>query len=385
VRVPPVARWPGALWRLLNDLREQYLRDGAGDIAAGVTFWLLLSIPAGILAMVSALGWLGDIVGADLATQARADAVDVARRIFAEEADAVVEAIDDLFAQPNPGLLTTSIAVAVFSLSRGFAGLIRGLDRAYDVDDRRTWLHQRLVALGLSLGSLATVAATVALQVGMVAFLPDPWSSQPMRWLSGFAILVLWAATIYHAAPFHRTPWRYDLPGAVLAAIVWALVSAGYQLYIGFAGTGNEVLAGIGAAVLALTWLYVIVLVLVVGAELNAVLARRAGVVQDRQALLDVLRSPFRNGDASDEVDDASAGGVAAEVQAAPDGVAEEAHVAPAGGVGQEVRGTPGAGEDLDRAGPAGGQPGEDPSPPPDRAGGSSGSDRTSPGRRAGS
>ena len=291
--LPPVARWPRALWRLLVELRQQYADDGAGDIAASVTFWLLLSIPAGILAMVSALGWLGDLVGADLAAQARGDVVRTARSIFAEEAGVVVDAVDELFAQPKPGLLTSSIALAIFSLSRGFDALIRGLSRAYDVERGRTWYHRRLVAVGLSIGSLGTVALTVAIQVALAARLPEAAPEQLIRWAVAFVVLVLWAATMYHAAPFLRTPWRYDVPGAVLAAVVWALVSAGYELYIRYAAGQNRVLGAIGGAVLALTWLYAIMLVLVVGAELNAVLARRAGVVEGRRRLVALLRSRF--------------------------------------------------------------------------------------------
>ncbi len=48
----PFARW---LWQLAKDVIEEYRRDGVGDLAASITFWTLLSIPAAILAMVSAL------------------------------------------------------------------------------------------------------------------------------------------------------------------------------------------------------------------------------------------------------------------------------------------------------------------------------------------
>lgn len=289
--LPPLAQWPRSAWRLVVDVWNQYQEDRGGDVAAGTTFWLLLSIPAGILAMVSALGWLGGLIGADLTTQAENDVVRVVADVLDDESEGVVGAIEDLFAQPRPGLLTTSVAVAVFSLSRGFAGLIRALDTAYDVEDRRSWLYQRMVAVGLSIGTLVTVAATVAMQVALAGVLGPGWAQQSLRWVLAFTVLVLWSASIYHLAPFHRTPWRYDLPGAVLSAVVWVLVSAGYELYVRYGSGGNEVLGAIGGAVLALTWLYLIVLVLVVGAELNAVLARRSGVVEQRRTLMSLLRT----------------------------------------------------------------------------------------------
>lgn len=290
---PDLARWARALWALVLDIRREFDEDDVGDVAAGTTYWLLLSIPAGILAMVSALGWLGDVLGADLASRAEADVVELVSDVFADEADVVVRPIRDLFDQPKPGLLTTSILVALFSLSRGFAGLIRGLDRAYGVVDGRSWVHLRLVAVGLSLGSLATVAAAVVLQVALAALVPGGWPAQAVGWVVASTVLVVWAASIFHVAPYHRTPWRYDLPGAVLAAVVWALVSAGYRYYVDVAGDGNEVLGAIGAAILALTWLYAIVLVLLVGAELNDILARRAGVVEEGRSVLQLVRTRF--------------------------------------------------------------------------------------------
>lgn len=286
--VPPFARW---LWRLVRDVWAQFQEDHGGDVAAGTTFWLLVSIPAGILAMVSALGWLGDLLGADLHAEAKADVVELAGQILSEESSVVIDAIADLFERPQPGLLTTSVGLAIFSLSRGFAGLIRALDTAYDVEDRRSWVHQRLLAVGLSVASLVTIAATVAMQLALADLLDRGWPGEVLRWALALSVLVLWAATVYHLAPFHRTPWRYDLPGAVLAAAVWVAVSAGYELYVRYAGGGNEVLGAIGGVVLALTWLYAIVLVLVVGAELNAVLARRSGVVQPRRTLRSLLHA----------------------------------------------------------------------------------------------
>jgi membrane protein len=273
------------VWRLLLEVRDEYVEDRAPDVAAGTTYWLLVSLPAGVLAMMSALGWLGGLIGTDLARQFEEDTIDLLRRVLADEAGVIVSAIEQLFAQPNPGLLTTSVAVAVFSLSRGFAGLIRGLDAAYDIEDRRNWFHIRALAIGISLGTLATIAATVVVQVSVAGLVPGGLGGAVLRWGVALTVLVLWAATVFHVAPHHRSPWRYDLPGAFLVAVTWAVVSAGFELYVRLVAGGNQVLGVVGGAILALTWLYVNVLALVVGAEVNAVLARRAGVVERRTSL----------------------------------------------------------------------------------------------------
>ncbi len=99
-------------------------------------------------------------------------------------------------------------------------------------------------------------------------------------------MLVVWAATIFHVGPNHHTPWRYDLPGALLAAVGWFAVSIGYGWYIQLAGGGNAVLGIAGALLLGMTWFWIVCLILLVGGELNEIIARRAGVVADSRRIL---------------------------------------------------------------------------------------------------
>jgi len=55
------------LWQLAKDVIEEYHKDGIGDVAASITFWTILSVPAAVLALVSALSSFEAIVGASVA------------------------------------------------------------------------------------------------------------------------------------------------------------------------------------------------------------------------------------------------------------------------------------------------------------------------------
>lgn len=254
-----------AMWRELH-------ADSLFDTAAGVAFWLLLSIPAAVLAVLSSVSLLGDGLTADL--QMSVD--EFVDRTFAGESATIRDAVDEVFSQQRPGVLSVSVIVAVFTLSRGFAGLIRALDVAYDVDEGRNFLRLRLTAVGLAVGTLATVALSTSLWVATRSVgVPTV-----VRLAIALGILVTWAATLYHIGPFHRTPWRYDLPGALFTAFAWLIVSIGFGFYVRVASTGNEIVGAAGAALLALTWLWLACLVFLIGAELNEILASRAGVVE---------------------------------------------------------------------------------------------------------
>ena len=252
------------LWRELND-------DGLFDTAAGVAFWLLLSIPAALLATLSSVSLLGENLTADLQTSIN-DFID---STFTTESPAISDAVNSLFDQNRPGILSLSVVVAVFTLSRGFAGLIRSLDVAYDVEEGRRFFRLRVTAIALALGTMITVAVSTALWVSLrSAGVPSM-----LRVVLALIILTVWAATLFHVGPHHRTPWRFDLPGAVFTAVGWMAVSAGFGFYVRIVVSGNQIVGAAGTALLALTWLWLVCLVLLIGAELNEILAGRAGVV----------------------------------------------------------------------------------------------------------
>lgn len=279
-RPRPLARW---LWQLAKDIVADYRRDGAGDLAAAITFWTVLSIPAAVLALISGLSSLDSVVGTSVAADVR-----TWTREFIEEqfvsSDALTSAVNELFADSNRGLVTVATAVAIFTLSRAFAGLIRALDDAYGVEEGRPWWHARLVAIGLGLGTLVVVASAATL----LAFLPSLPLGVVGRILTVplvLVALVLWAATIYHIGPNHRTPWRFDVPGAVVTAVGWVTSTQLFAVYIRLSGSRNQVQSTVGAILLALTLMYVLSLVMIVGAELNEIIARRAGVVQEPRSV----------------------------------------------------------------------------------------------------
>ena len=194
------------------------------------------------------------------------------------DSDTLATAISELFAGSNAGVATIATIAALFTLSRAFAGLIRAMDIAYEVHDGCSWWKLRLAAIGLGIGTIIVAAGSAT----VLAVLPSLPLSVVTRWLTAptvFAAVVLWCATLFHIGPNHRTPWRYDLPGAFVTAAGWVAASQLFALYVRFAGSANEVQTGVGAILLALSLVYVLSLVLVIGAEVNDVIARRAGVV----------------------------------------------------------------------------------------------------------
>lgn len=281
-----LARW---LWQLARDVWREYSRDGIGDVAASITFWTILSVPAAVLALVSFLSSLEAVVGVSVANDVEAEVQLFVSDTFTDS-EALSETVSELFNTSSTGVATAATIVAVFTLSRAFAGLIRALDIAYGVDDSRPWWFLRIVAIGLGLGTVLVVASGATL----LAVLPSLPFDGAVRLLTAPVVLValiVWAATIFHIGPNHHTPWRYDLPGAVFTTAGWVVATQGFASYVRAFGQGNDVQSGVGAILLALTLIYVLSIVLLLGAEINDVLAQRAGVAHHPPSVVTKARS----------------------------------------------------------------------------------------------
>ncbi len=272
-----------AAWRFIVDVALRWYRAGVGDLAAGVTFWILVSLPASILALLAALDPLERILSISFSTRIEQNVVGFVDRLFTSEGSSVKSAVESLFDQdPNSGLLTVSLVVAIWSVSRGFAGLIRALDDIYEVVDGRPWYHTRVVAVILGFGSMLVSVPLVMVERLVWDALPDGPLERLARGLVALAVLIVWASTIYHFGPAQRSRWRHDLPGAITAAVMWWLLSTGFGWYVSLTAGANEVTAAIGAGLLALTWVWLAAQVLLIGGVVNFLYGQNRAIPRAR-------------------------------------------------------------------------------------------------------
>lgn len=285
--------WARSAWTFVWDVAKRWYFGGLGDLAAGVTFWILLSLPAVVLAMVSALGVLDSLLGRSLSIEIEEDITGFIERVFSSEAEGIATAVDELFAQQELGLLTISVALTLWTISRGFAGMIRSLDLVYEVENGRAWYYTRIVALILGLGSLLVSVPIVMLELFVWSRFPDGAIETILRAVVAVVILVFWASMIFHYGPSIRTKWRWDLPGSIVAAIFWWILTVGYQSYIDVVSGRNGVLSAIGASLLALTWVWLAAQVLLIGAAVNVQVATMIGIERSRREwqIPEVLRT----------------------------------------------------------------------------------------------
>jgi membrane protein len=261
--------------------------DRVDGLAAEFAFFGVLSTFPGLLVVAALLGSLERLVGHDLASRSEALVLRAMDQVLTSSAAGLRDAVRELFARPSRGVAVLATATALLGLSRAWAVVIRALDLAFHVEERRPWLRQRLLGLALALGSvllavlglgmivvdpLLGAGAELAERLGLGELFAVAWNW--LRWPLAFAALVAWAATVYHVAPGRRLRWREALPGAVAAAVLWLVASGGFSHYLRVAAGANPVLGTLGGGLIGVLWLYLLALILLVGGELNGVLHR---------------------------------------------------------------------------------------------------------------
>ncbi len=273
---------------VVKDLQREVTEDRVTGLAAEVAFFGVLSIFPGLLMVVAAIGSVDAFVGSDLARLSKRQIVDFLQLILTKEASAAIQAVEDLFASGSDGLLTVASLLALVGLSRAFAVLATALNLAYDSEERRPWLQRRLLGLGLSIGTVAmTVFMLVMIVVGplfgaatgvaQLLGIGDMFNSawNVLRWPVAFVAMVVWATTLFHFVPCRPRPrWREDLPGAILTAVLWLVVSLGLNIYLQVAADANPVFSVLGGGLILLIWLYLLSMSLLLGGELNPILHR---------------------------------------------------------------------------------------------------------------
>ncbi len=281
---PRVQETVGIVRALAHDWRE----DRVSGLAAEVAFFTMLGLFPALLAVAAVLGSLDSLAGQELAAKAQNAVLSGLDRVFTDEGDPIIATVRELFTERRTGVLTLSVLGALFAAARAFAGVVRALDVAYDLEENRTWFQVLPTATLLALGTIVmAVLALAALVLGPVLGggqevaraigLGDAFATfwELLRAPFAVAVLVAWATALFHFAPDHRTRWRFHVPGAVLAATCWLVVSLGFRLYLRLAANGNQVFGLLGGALTLLLWLYLLGIGLLLGGELNAILAGR--------------------------------------------------------------------------------------------------------------
>ncbi len=202
-----------------------------------------------------------------------------------------------VYSEAAPGLMSVGAVLALWTGSNVFNSLIGALNLAYDVEETRPWWKTRLIAIGMVLLSGAVIIlATITLVAGQEIV---NWLARLVGLDSGTAsalMVVQYTAALllllgvgfltYVILPCVRQGRLQTLAGAMLATVLWVLVTLAFRFYVVNFADYNKTYGTIGGVIVLLTWMYLSMVVLLVGGELNSELHKGTGRLTDRGGTL---------------------------------------------------------------------------------------------------
>jgi len=268
--------------------------DDVSTMAQALAYALFLAIPATALVVLGVFSLVAD-------PEAVTRVVDAARDVMPAEAAALLEdSLRRSTQSSGGGLLMTVVgfALAIWSTTSAATTLMNGLTRAYDADDRRSFVRKRLVAL-LIVCALVVAAALVVVFLVLGPHLErwlgstleaesvTAWAWWTLQWpilLGG--LLFAFATVLYLGPDVEQRTWKLVSPGALAAVLIWLVASGGFAVYAASFGSYNKSWGALSAVVITLVWLWLTSASLLLGAEINAEAERVRGKTEGRPAVL---------------------------------------------------------------------------------------------------
>jgi len=256
-------------------------KDEILDRAAALSYYFVFALFPTLLFLTTLLG-----MGPGRAAMDRLLVV-IQDLLPADAASLVRHTLTEIQRGAGRGLLSVGAVAALWGASRGMLSIMNTLNVVYGVTSRRPWWRQQLAAVVLTvIFSVLALAALVSFVFGertgraMAAWLghgttfTSAWNL--LQWPLGLLLVLTGIDLVYHLAPAVRQRWYWLTPGSVFAGIAWTAASIGLRVYVRRFANYNATYGSIGGGILLLLWLYLSGLALLIGGEINSVIARAA-------------------------------------------------------------------------------------------------------------
>ena len=276
--------------RALGRSYQDVLRHHILQVSAALSYYFVLSVFPSLIFLSAVVGLipLPDLFGHVLGL--------MGNLLPADSMRVVSSVLNDVLSSHKGTWLSFGMLGTLWTTSAAFDSMIEALDMAYDVECNRPFWKSRLLAIGLA--AICGVLLLTALAVMVVGPRFGDWLADRLalsavfvavwpflRWTIAFSFTVLAVEVLYFLAPNVKQRFGATLPGAILSVGVWLGLSYLLGLYFRDFAHFNRTYGTLGGFVAFMVWLYWTSFVLLVGAEVNAELAKESlkGSVQPKE------------------------------------------------------------------------------------------------------
>lgn len=266
----PAKGWKDIAMRTYRDMNENRIPL----VSAGVTFFTLLAIFPAVAALVSCYGLVANASTIN-------DQIASLQGIMPQGAlDIIGDQVKRLNEKGDVTLgfsLIIGIALSVWSANGGVKHVFDALNLVYNEREKRNFVVLNLISLGFTAGALLfLILALFAVVVLPVVFKfigigGDAWLIALLRWPALLLAVLGGLSVLYRYGPSRDAPrWRWVTPGSAVAALLWLGGSLLFSWYVSSFGSYNQTYGSLGAAIGFMTWIWISLMIVLMGAQLNA-------------------------------------------------------------------------------------------------------------------
>ena len=269
---------------LVKRAAREFTKDECTDLAAALTYYSILSVFPALIALLSVIGLVG---------QSEEQTVEAITDVLTDlGAESLVSSLEPtLMSLASAGgtasvTFAVGLVLALWSASGYVGSFGRAMNRIYEVREGRPiwklrpWLLLVTVvtivlaaAICLALVLTGSVAGAIGEALGVGETAVQVWDIA--KWPFLLLAVITLVSILYYATPNVRQPsFKWISPGAILAVLVWLVASAGFGFYVSTFGSYEKSYGALAGIIVFLLWLWLTNLALLLGAELNAEVAR---------------------------------------------------------------------------------------------------------------
>lgn len=264
----------------VQPLIKNIMDNDVTGMAAQLAYFFLLSIFPLLIFIVTLLPYT---------PLAQEDVFNVIKDFAPQETLTMIEKVlKEVLENRNGGLLSIGIIGTLWSASNGMNALMKSINRAYDVEEKRSFIVARGLAILLTLAMifvfiLALLLPVFGKQLGVFIFSNFGQSDMflsiwgVMRWVLSPLILFIVFLGIYYLAPSIKIKCMTAVPGAIFACVGWIIVSFGFSYYVTNFGNYTATYGSIGGIIILMLWFYISAIIIMVGGEINSLMGDRKG------------------------------------------------------------------------------------------------------------
>lgn len=190
--------------------------------------------------------------------------------------------VTDVVGQQRGNLLGLSVFLAVYTASGGFRAFMKGTNKAMDMDDKRNIVVKYLSSIiWVVLFAATIIMALIGIVFGnqilslisaYFPFLPLEGIIQVVRFAIPIGMIFILFVLFYMFVPARNVRVRYAFPGAMFATLGWLLATFAFQVYVDNFANYSRLYGTLGAVVALMLWLLITSMIMLLAAEINALL-----------------------------------------------------------------------------------------------------------------